>query len=151
MQRLLYVSESRIEATQAQCAIDKIVESAQVKNCQLGITGALIFTGRHFAQVLEGSPEAIHMLMAYIYNDPRHGNVVVMDKSPINSRRFPDWQMAYHGPSQFVSRHVKRLLQVTTQSEQQRAVEWITDLAHEFTVPLQSPNKWGERMPQPSL
>ena len=139
MQRLLYVSECRIEKANTELEVARIVENSQVKNARLNITGALIFTGEHFAQVLEGSPEAIHMLMAYIFDDPRHGNVVVADKSPITLRRFPDWQMAYQGPSQFVSRHVARLMHATSQSEKRRAAEWITDLAHEFSAPLKLP------------
>lgn len=139
MQRLLYVSKCRMEQTDCELEVAKIVQHSQAKNAQLDITGALLFTGEYFAQVLEGSTEAIHMLMAYIYNDPRHGNVVVVDQSPIIRRRFQDWQMAYQGPSQFVSRHVAKLLHATSQSEQRRAVEWITDLAHEFSVPVNLP------------
>jgi hypothetical protein len=139
MHRLLYVSESHIEQSHVQSTVANIVAHSQVKNKQLGVTGALLFTGKHFAQILEGSPEAIDMLMAYIYSDTRHGKIVVIDKSPITRRRFADWQMAYHGPSQFVSRHVAKLLHPSSRSEQRRAVEWITDLAHEFSVPLQLP------------
>jgi hypothetical protein len=134
MQRLLYVSESRIDETESRSVVSQIVAHAQVKNAQLGLTGALIFTGDHFAQVLEGSPDAIQIVMAYIHNDPRHANVVIADMTPINSRAFPDWQMAYQGPSQFVSRHVARLLHVTSKSERERLAEWITDLAREFTA-----------------
>ena len=139
MQRLIYVSESRIEHTDVDSELAKIVDYSQVKNVQLGITGALLFTGKHFAQVLEGPPEAIHILMAFIYNDPRHTNISVVDRSPITDRRFADWQMAYQGPSQFVSRHVARLMDATSQSQRQRAVDWITDLAYEFSIPLNLP------------
>ena len=52
MQRLLYVSESRIDEADAQSVVSQIVAHAQLKNAQLGLTGALIFTGEHFAQVL---------------------------------------------------------------------------------------------------
>lgn len=73
------------------------------------------------------------MLMAYIHNDPRHRNVKVVDTTPISSRQFPDWQMAYQGPSQFVSRHVARLLHASDPSEQRRAAAWLTELAFEFS------------------
>lgn len=139
MHRLLYVSESRIDDVDARSAVSRIVEQAQINNALSGLTGALIFTGQHFAQVLEGPQEAIQTVMAYIHTDKRHSNVVVVDKSPITRRLFADWQMAYHGPSQFVSRHVTRLLHATSQSERQRATEWLTELAREFTArPLQT-------------
>jgi Sensors of blue-light using FAD len=133
MQRLLYVSESNIEALSADRTVSEIIERAQVKNAQIHVTGALIFTGQHFAQVLEGSPESISMLMAYIYNDPRHTNIVVFDKSPITQRQFPDWTMAYHGPAPFVSRHIAKLREATSKPEQRRAADWLTDLAREFS------------------
>lgn len=133
MQRLLYISESRIAEADAKSVVSQIVERAQIKNARLGLTGALLFTDKYFVQVLEGSHEAIHTLMAYIHTDSRHGNITVVDKSTINDRLFPDWHMAYHGPSRFVSRRVERLLHATSQSEQRRASDWLTDLAWEFS------------------
>ena len=114
--------------------VSRIVEQAQINNALSSLTGALIFTGQHFAQVLEGPQEAIHTVMAYIHTDKRHSNVVVVDETPITRRLFADWQMAYHGPSQFVSRHVTRLLHATSQSERRRATEWLTELARQFTA-----------------
>ncbi|WP_411290755.1 BLUF domain-containing protein [Sphingorhabdus sp.] len=134
MYRLLYVSESRIEEADAQSVVSRIVEHAQINNALSGLTGALIFTGQHFAQVLEGPREAIHTVMACIQTDKRHSNVVVVDETPITGRLLADWQMAYCGPSQFVSRHVTRLLHATSQSERQRATDWLTELARQFTA-----------------
>jgi len=134
MQRVLYLSESHIEEADAQLVVSQIVANAQINNARLGITGALIYTGEHFAQVLEGSPETIQMLMARIVADFRHQNVVVVDQSPIDGRRFPEWSLAYQGQSQFVSRHVTRLMNMTSQSEKRRASAWLTDLAHEFSL-----------------
>lgn len=134
MQKLLYVSESCIDKPDEQATISKIVSHAQTKNAELRVTGALLFTGQHFAQIFEGPPEYIHMLMTSIFNDSRHRNVKVVDTRPISSRQFPDWQMAYQGPSQFVSRHVTKLLHVSTPAEQRRAAEWLTELALEFST-----------------
>jgi hypothetical protein len=134
MQRLLYVSESRLAEADAQSMVSQIVAHAQINNALSGITGALIFTGQHFAQVLEGPEDAINTVMAYIHTDTRHGNIMVVDKSPITRRLFADWQMAYQGPSQFVSRHVTRLLHAISQSDRKRAAEWLTELAREFTA-----------------
>ena len=135
MQRLLYVSESRIGEPHAQSVVSRIVAHAQINNGLYDITGALIFTGQQFAQVLEGSEDAIQTVMACIHTDTRHGKIMVVDKSPITRRLFADWQMAYQGPSQFVSRHVTRILHATSQSERERAAEWLTELAREFTTP----------------
>lgn len=140
MHRLLYISESCIEEADAPSAVSQIVAHSQNNNALLGLTGALIYTGEHFAQVLEGPQEAIHTVMAYIHTDTRHTNIVVVDKSLIRDRLFADWQMAYQGPSQFVLRHVTRLLHTTSCSERQRATDWLTELAREFT---KTPSKTG--------
>jgi len=134
MERLLYISESGLEPSKATPSVSQIIADAQVRNSHLAVTGALLFTGTHFAQILEGPRESIAQLMSSIQDDSRHGNIVIVDHSPIEARRFPDWKMAYRGPSQFVSRHVVRLLHSTSQSEQRRATEWLTELAHEFST-----------------
>ena len=133
MKRLLYVSESNIEQAIAGKTISDIVAGAQVRNAQLHLTGALIFSNTYFAQVLEGPKGAVSQMMISIKADTRHRNINVVDESLINDRKFSDWKMAYHGPSQFVSRHVSRLLQPASLSEQIRASEWLTELALEFS------------------
>ncbi len=134
MERLLYISESRLEPSEAKSAISQIVADAQIRNSKLELTGALLFTNTYFAQILEGPPESIEQLMSSIEDDSRHTNIVIVDHAPIETRRFPDWKMAYQGPSQFVSRQVARLLHSPSQSEQRRATEWLTELAHEFST-----------------
>lgn len=135
--RLLFISESCVKISDADTAASRIVRHAQIKNARLGVTGALILTSKHFAQVLEGSPESLQMLMASIHNDPRRENIVILDTSPIARRQFPDWQMAYQGPLQVVSRHVAGLLHKTSQTERQRSAERLTELVREFTGPQQ--------------
>ena len=134
MERLLYISESRLEPSETKPSVSQIVADAQVRNSEFEITGALLFTGTHFAQILEGPQGSIQQLMSSIQDDSRHRNIVIVDHSPIEARRFPDWKMAYQGPSEFVSRHVVRLLHSPSQSEQRRATEWLTELAHEFST-----------------
>ena len=134
LQSLLYISDSLIDPTDATSEASQIVAVAQIRNRELGITGALICTDAHFAQVLEGSPVSIEQLMSSIYSDPRHANIVVINKSTIPNRLFPEWRMAYQGPSPFVSRHLARLQQTLHPSAQRRAADWITDLAVEFST-----------------
>jgi hypothetical protein len=42
--------------------------------------------------------------------------------------------MAYFGPSQFVSRHVTRLLNDPSPSEYRRGADWLNDLLKEFSA-----------------
>ncbi len=133
MRRLVYVSESKIDAKNADKPIADIVAIAQRRNAPLSVTGALIYTGTYFAQVLEGRQKAIDELMSSIYNDDRHEAVWIIDQSPIITRQFPHWTMAYQGPSQFVSDHLARLFHATSETERQRATNWLIDLACEFS------------------
>lgn len=133
MQRILYVSENRIEEPDTERVVAQIIDHARLNNARLGLTGALLFTGLNFAQILEGPAQVVDGLMARIAIDPRHQDVVVIEKSAIAHRLFTEWEMAYQGPSQFVSRHVEKLLQTTSSSGRQRAAEWVTDFALEFT------------------
>lgn len=135
MERLIYVSESNIEESEADAVVAQMVANAQSRNAQLNVTGALIFTGTHFAQVLEGCKKAIDEVMASIQRDSRHSAVTVVDRSPISERQFPNWAMAYQGPSQFVSRHVARLIHTTPGTEQKKATEWLTQISLEFLKP----------------
>lgn len=132
MDRLLYISDRRIDHLDADSFETEVVVASRIKNAALGLSGALLFTGTHFAQILEGPKASIDALMQTLQDDDRHENIAVIERSAINTRRFADWQMAYFGPSQFVSRHVTRLLNGASPPEQQRATEWLSELAHEF-------------------
>lgn len=134
MERLLYVSKSKIKAADVHDVVAHIVARSEEWNVDHNLTGALIFTGTHFAQVLEGHQKDIDEVMVIIKNDPRHEAISVIDRSPITERHFPHWALAYQGPSQFVSRHVTRLLHATSGLEQRRATDWLIQLAHEFVV-----------------
>ena len=135
MQRLLYISKSKIKDADVSALIAQIIAGSEKRNSFLDVTGALIFTGAHFAQVLEGSQKAINELMISVNNDARHEAISVVDRSFITERQFSRWAMAYQGPSQFVSRHVTRLFYTTPGAEQKRATHWLTQLAREFLRP----------------
>lgn len=129
---LLYLSRSTAPPNAATGIVDEIVATARTHNPSHGLTGALLFTGEHFAQVLEGTACAIDSLMINVCKDPRHTEIVVVAREPIVTRRFGHWSMAYSGPSQFVARHVTRLLNDPSPHELGRSAEWLNDLLWEF-------------------
>jgi hypothetical protein len=133
MESLLYISESKIEPSSAQSELKRILGTAHAFNPSVGITGALVFTGTHFAQVIEGEEVVISRLMASITRDARHGNVNIVAREPLVARRFPDWSMAYNGPSQFVSRHVRRILDDPSPVDRSRAADWLAELLEQFS------------------
>jgi len=131
---LLYVSHSIIPESEAEVVSKQIVATAVAQNPVFGLTGALLFTGTHFAQVLEGEKEAIDKLMENIRGDARHEQVRVVDQGPLAQRRFKDWSMAYSGPSVFVSRYVTRLMKDTSLSAQRDGADWLNQLIREFAA-----------------
>ena len=133
LQSLLYISESAIELGKEQTEIKRILATAHAFNPSVGITGALVFTGTHFAQVIEGEEAAVSGLIASIARDNRHAHLNIVTRDPLTTRRFPDWSMAYNGPSQFVSRHVTRLMNYPSPAESSRAADWLAELLEQFS------------------
>lgn len=132
---LLYVSRSRLDAVEGAAQVEHIVELARLRNERLGVTGALIFTGASFAQVIEGSAAAVAELIARIQEDSRHENVRVVENDRIEERRFGPWQMAYSGPSFYVNRHIKPLLTgEINESDRGARAKRLIKLMQEFTA-----------------
>ena len=107
---LLYVSRSTMAANESPAEIDDIVAVSRVRNGDLAVTGALIYSGAYFAQVLEGPDHAVAELMTSITKDRRHRDVTTMRHVPVTERMFPEWTMAYSGVSPYLDRHLKPLL-----------------------------------------
>ena len=75
--------------------IVKILEASRRRNTDAGLTGALLFTGGSFAQVLEGQRDAVEQAFERIGTDPRHESVTILSITPIERRCFPDSPMSY--------------------------------------------------------
>jgi hypothetical protein len=114
---LLYVSESILYMPDDERVVAEILKTARGRNRFLGITGALVFTHRHFVQFIEGSEAGIADLMASIRRDPRHRSISIVGSGTASNRRFTGWDMAYAGPSVFVARKVAELLQQASEEE----------------------------------
>jgi len=132
---LLYVSESCLSWPEDAAEVDRMVAVARHRNEQLSLTGALIYTRTHFAQVLEGDKAAIEEVMASIRADPRHRNLQVVADDPLEARYFPDWTMAYSGPSFYVDRQIRPLLNgATDPARSRRAAAGLLALMREFAA-----------------
>lgn len=107
---LLYASRARVAGPEAAAAVADIVACSRVRNGRLGVTGALVYSGGHFAQALEGRKAAVAELMRSISRDPRHTDVTILADGPAPARRFADWSLAYSGPATFVDGLIARTL-----------------------------------------
>jgi hypothetical protein len=111
---LIYVSISALRLPAQAAEVDAIVDWSQTRNRQLGVTGALVFTERRFAQYIEGPAAAVDELMLSIARDQRHRDLDIIFKKPIVHRRFGTWALAYAGPSTFVAGHVLAVADAAT-------------------------------------
>ncbi len=107
---LIYVSRSRLDLPAQAGEVDRIVTGSTERNAGLRVRGALIFTERHFAQILEGPDAAIAALMESITRDWRHDRVTVIEKRPVDCYHFPDWSLAYWGNASYMDGHISRIL-----------------------------------------
>ena len=101
MHQWVYVSKCLVAEKDIEHSIEDIVEVGRSRNALLQITGALFFTGTHFAQLLEGPLGRIMALRSSIVADLRHENVVTVLDGRIEHRRFAGWSLAYPGPPWF--------------------------------------------------
>ncbi len=93
VRQIFYVSSASQEPGDA--AIQDILQVSGRNNRKLDITGCLLFSGRHFGQVLEGIDSLVLPLVDRIAADPRHSNVVVLMDSQSREREYGDWSMGY--------------------------------------------------------
>lgn len=128
----MYVSTSALDPECTANATDDIVRLALVRNASLGVTGALISTGKHFAQVLEGSPEHVDELMHSIRGDERHSKLTVVDRREIMQRRFARWLLAFEGSARYVDGPIESLLSIEGDLDRRQSVERIYGIMIEF-------------------
>lgn len=86
---------SRPTAAPTEPELERLLQISQRNNRQGDITGCLLYTGRHYAQILEGEADAVAALVERIAGDPRHGDLTVVADQDIALRSFPDWSMGF--------------------------------------------------------
>ncbi|MEE4203893.1 MAG: BLUF domain-containing protein [Halieaceae bacterium] len=96
---LAYISKSAILPARAEIeqALRAILRAARQKNSSMGITGALLFSGGYFCQVIEGDLDALETLYETIQMDERHTECTVLFFEPLETRGFGAWDMAFAG------------------------------------------------------
>ena len=96
---LAYISKNTIkgDADEVREQLKTILASAHKNNPAKGVTGALLYSGGYFCQVIEGPEEVLEELFETIQMDDRHGDVTVLHFEPIEARGFSEWAMALAG------------------------------------------------------
>ena len=93
LERIVYTSRARGNADSLLMQVD-ILAVSQRNNGRDDLTGALLIHDGRFLQVLEGAGQDLDRLMKRLATDPRHDEVVVMERGAIDARRFSGWAMA---------------------------------------------------------
>ena len=91
LRQLFYLSRAGAQITDSD--VRQILLTSQRNNRRGDITGCLLYSGKHFAQVLEGRPAALDQLVARISEDKRHTDLLIVIDHKVTKRRFPGWSM----------------------------------------------------------
>jgi Sensors of blue-light using FAD len=90
--RLIYVSSATRLFSEAE--LENLLTKSRQSNNSVGITGLLLYKDGNFMQCLEGSKDAVGMLMDKIRRDPRHrGLIVLLEESA--EPEFSGWSMGF--------------------------------------------------------
>jgi hypothetical protein len=91
MRRIVYISRSLLDEEKGD--VPSLIYSSAGRNELAGVTGLLWVGKGHFAQVLEGSAEAVGSTMERIRHDRRHTDIDVLLDGTVASRQFGNWSM----------------------------------------------------------
>lgn len=89
---------------------DRIAAEAETDNLEGGISGALVAHDGHFIQIVEGRRSALDMLLKRLEDDPRHRDLVLVDRWPIEERRFDGWSLAGVAMNEAIAAEVDALI-----------------------------------------
>ncbi len=91
MEHLLYRSRASENFDPGQ--VFTIIQTSARRNPGRDVTGFLAFAHGTFVQLVEGPAEALDGLLGDLRNDGRHCELEVLERRPIERRRFPEWRM----------------------------------------------------------
>ncbi|MGZ9114191.1 MAG: BLUF domain-containing protein [Brevundimonas sp.] len=93
LERLVY--ESTATGTTASFGnLAVILAESQRNNDRDDLTGVLAAHRDRYIQVVEGPGQALDALLRRLENDPRHRDLILIDREPISERLFSRWSMA---------------------------------------------------------
>lgn len=129
---LLYVSRATHCPPDGVDPVPAIVNASMARNPALGVTGALLYTGLHFAHLLEGPAASVEELMDSIRTDPRHAEIDIVQTIFIDVRSFDGWSLAYAGRSSFMEAQVEALFQAGSHVQRQRDAARLVEIMTRF-------------------
>ena len=131
---IAYLSKSNINGARQDIAhaIESILRLARIKNEELNITGALLYSGGYFSQVIEGPMETLEDLFEVIQNDSRHSDIRVLHFNPVESRYFSDWSMALAGVEDRMLLGIEKILKSPDELNTKQAGLHLIKILHDL-------------------
>lgn len=116
--------------------INQLLVVAQKNNSAKAITGALLYSGGYFIQVLEGRQQDVEEVFELIMCDQRHSDVTVLTNKHLALRSFSKWSMALVGVTEDMPEALSSLLAapdelVETESGM-RLINVMVELLHKY-------------------
>ena len=93
LERLVYESTAT-GTTESLGNLAVILGESQRNNDRDGLTGALAAHRNRYIQVIEGPAQALDALLRRLETDPRHRDIILLGREPIQARVFGRWSMA---------------------------------------------------------
>lgn len=93
MIRLSYISQASWQLSDEE--LNSLLETCRANNRACDVTGVLYYGNDMFLQVLEGPQGAVEQIFRRIRKDRRHHDIHLIEKIPIDRRRFGDFNMAF--------------------------------------------------------
>lgn len=106
-----------------------ILAESQHNNSRTGLTGALAAHRDRYIQVVEGQPEVLDGLLRRLEDDPRHKDIRLMHREPVEERLFAGWAMASARVTPELETSLDALM-----SERAPSPSWIVMALHEAVV-----------------
>ncbi len=92
LERLVYVSTAA-SRRDLEVQASKIAAEVEARNFSDGIAGALVGHDGHFVQALEGERPALDRLLKRLEVDPRHYDLILVDRWRVDEPLFGGWGM----------------------------------------------------------
>ncbi|MEZ9525205.1 BLUF domain-containing protein [Enterovibrio norvegicus] len=105
MIRLIYASSATIAFNEND--LMQLLGKCRANNEKLDVSGLLLYAKENFFQILEGDEGVVEKLYADIASDTRHNGAIVIDRSEIEQRSFPNWSMGFKNLETFDRRKLR--------------------------------------------
>jgi len=93
LSKLIYAS--RASRPMSEHDLTTLLSTARNNNERRQLTGLLLYCNQSFLQILEGPPDELEEIYKKIEEDPRHTQLRMLSRGPIETRTFSAWSMGF--------------------------------------------------------